>query len=246
MPFLYLSPSTQQFNPYVTRENEEYWMNLLADEMEPYLRASGINFTRNDPGGSAAASIRESNAGDYDFHLALHSNAAGIGNAGNVRGIDLYYYPTSQDGLTMAKRIADNLKPIYPLPELVRPLPTTAIGEVRRTKAPSVLAELGYHDNPEDALWIEENLSAIAAALSKSVAEYFGLPFLRPGPVRTGTVTVSSGSLNLRSYPNTDAGVYTAIPKGSTLRIYGETGDWYSVGYEGILGFVRREFVTLD
>ena len=45
MPFLFLSPSTQDFNPYVTTGNEQYWMNRIADEMEPYLRASGVNFT---------------------------------------------------------------------------------------------------------------------------------------------------------------------------------------------------------
>ena len=245
MPFLYLSPSTQQFNPYVTSENEEYWMNLLADEMEPYLRASGINFTRNDPAGSAAESIRESNGGSYDFHLALHSNAAGIGNAGNVRGIDIYYYPTSRDGLAMANIIVDNLKPIYPLPDRVRALSTTAIGEVRRTLAPSVLAELGYHDNIEDAQWIENNISAMAAALSKSVAEYFGLPFITPTTVRIGKVTTRSGSLNLRSYPDVNSGVYTMIPNGAELRIYGEYDNWYSVGYNGTYGFVRKDFVTL-
>ena len=56
MPFLFLSPSTQYFNPYVTTGDERYWMNALADEMMPYLHASGITVTRNDPG-SCAASI---------------------------------------------------------------------------------------------------------------------------------------------------------------------------------------------
>ena len=27
MPFLFLSPSTQYFNPYVTTGDERYWMN---------------------------------------------------------------------------------------------------------------------------------------------------------------------------------------------------------------------------
>ena len=49
MPFLFLSPSTQAGNPYVTEGNERLWMNRIADRMEPYLRASGINVTRNDP-----------------------------------------------------------------------------------------------------------------------------------------------------------------------------------------------------
>ena len=175
MPNLFLSPSTQDFNPYITTGNEQYWMNQLADRVEPCLIANGISVTRNDPNANAAASIRQSNAGNYDFHLALHSNASPEARAGQNRGIELYYFPSSEAGLRMANILAENLKPIYPLPDLVRPVPTTVIGEVRRTKAPSVLAELGYHDNTDDANWLTENLDAVAGAICQSVAEYFGI-----------------------------------------------------------------------
>ena len=89
MASLFLSPSTQEYNPYVTTGNEEYWMNLLADELVPYLEASGVNVTRNDPAGTVGASVRASNAGDYDFHLALHSNASPAATAGQNRGVDM-------------------------------------------------------------------------------------------------------------------------------------------------------------
>lgn len=78
MPKIYLSPSTQENNLYVTGGSEEYYMNLVADALEPYLRASGIRFTRNRPEMTAGQVIRESNAGNYNLHLALHSNAAPI------------------------------------------------------------------------------------------------------------------------------------------------------------------------
>lgn len=245
MPYLFLSPSTQEFNPYVTTGNEEYWMNLLADRMEPYLLASGIGFSRNDPEKNAAAAIAQSNQGDYDFHLALHSNAAPPSSAGTFRGIDIYYYPTSADGLRMANILVDNLKPIYPLPEQVRALPTRSIGEVRRTEAPSVLAELGYHDNPEDAAWIEANLDAIARALVLGVTEYFGVPFIEPTPMRRGQVTVQSGRLNIRALPTTASAILTTAANGDMLNIYGENGNWYSVGYNGITGFANAAFVTI-
>lgn len=245
MPFLFLSPSTQDFNPYITTGNEQYWMNQLADQMEPYLHASGVNVTRNDPNGSAAQSIRQSNAGDYDFHLALHSNASPESLAGRQRGIDVYYFPTSEEGLRMANILVDVLKPIYPLPERVRALPTVLIGEVRRTRAPSVLAELGYHDNTEDTNWLTGNLDAVAAALSEGVTEYFGLPFLTPGPVQTGIVTLSSGSLNLRALPTTEAQVLTQIPNGASVRILGTFDTWYSAEYDGLYGFVASRYITL-
>lgn len=243
MPFLYLSPSTQQFNPYATTGNEEYWMNLIADDMEPYLRAAGINFTRNDPNTSAAAAIRESNAGTYDFHLALHSNAAGDANSGSIRGIDVYYYPTSAEGLAMANILVDNLKTVYPLPELVRALSTTAIGEVRRTQAPSAFLELGYHDNVADATWVENNVAEIARAISLSVTEYFGLPFVEPGPVREGTIV--GDNVNFRSLPTTDSAVYRKLPSGTPVAVYGTWQDWYSIGQEGLNGWVNSRFVTV-
>lgn len=245
MPFLFLSPSTQEYNLYVTSGNEEYWMNLLADRMEPYLHASGVNVTRNDPSAGAAGAIRQSNAGDYDFHLALHSNASPEQLAGRQRGIDIYYYPTSEDGLRMANILVDSLKPIYPLPERVRALSSTIIGEVRRTKAPSALAELGYHDNEADANWLTDNLEEIAAALSEGVTAYFGLPFLRPQTPRAAVITLQSGSLNLRGAPLADARVLAQIPNGSEISVLGEFNDWYSVEYGGLYGFVARRYVTL-
>ncbi len=80
MPIIYLSPSTQEYNDYVSGlGTEEEWMNRLADAMEPMLYASGIQFTRKPPDMTAASSIRASNAGNYDLHLALHTNASGEG-----------------------------------------------------------------------------------------------------------------------------------------------------------------------
>ena len=49
MPSVYLSPSVQDFNETILGESEEYYMNLIVDAMVPYLRASGISFTRNNP-----------------------------------------------------------------------------------------------------------------------------------------------------------------------------------------------------
>ena len=110
MPIIYLSPSTQEFNPYIIGGTEEEYMNLIADAMIPYLRASGIEYVRNTPDMTAATSITASNAGNYDLHLALHSNAAPPALSGEIRGTDVYFYPTSADGRRAAEIIANNLK----------------------------------------------------------------------------------------------------------------------------------------
>ncbi|MDR0890070.1 MAG: N-acetylmuramoyl-L-alanine amidase [Oscillospiraceae bacterium] len=243
MPFLFLSPSTQQYNPYVTSGNEEYWMNRLADYMTPYLEFSGINVRRNDPDSTVGAAVRASNAYGSDFHLALHSNALPQSDMGRVRGIDVYYYPTSAGGKRMAEIIANNLKDIYPLPARVRALSSTKLYEIRSTSAPSVLLELGYHDNEEDALWVENNLDAIARTLSLSITEYFGLPLLSPHPVRSGTVTMEFGNLNLRDAPSATAGILLRIPNGATVTILNTYNGWYVVEFDGVFGWASNQYI---
>ena len=95
----------------------------------------------------------------------------------------------------------ENLRDIYPLPDKVRAEATTTLGEVRLPRFPSVLLELGYHDNWADATWLENNRPQIAQNLVRSLTEYFGIPFIYPIEPRYGTVTVSYGTLTLRSYP---------------------------------------------
>ncbi len=245
MPILYLSPSTQENNLYVNGGTEEEWMNRLADAMEPYLTASGIRFTRNTPDMTAASSIRASNAGDYDLHLALHSNAAPEGRYGTVRGIIVYYYPGSTQGRRAAELVADNLKAIYPLPNRVRAEGTTAIGEVRRVRAPSVFIELGYHDNPDDAAWIKNNLEEAARNIVLSLTEYFGLPFLEPQPPRSGVVDVSWGYLNIRDRPDSSSPVVARAADGTALQVLNQWQGWFLVQMGDVLGWASSDFVTL-
>ena len=223
MPFLFLSPSTQYFNPYVTTGDERYWMNALADEMMPYLHASGITVTRNDPDGSAAQSIRDSNASRQDFHLALHSNAAPQALAGQLRGVDFYYYPTSEAGLRMANILVDNMKTIYPLPDRVQ----------------------ARHDNVDDANWLTGNLDAVARTLSLGVTEYFGVPFLTPGDEFEAEAAGADGYLRLRSYPEPDAEILAQLPNGTPVTVLGNFDTWYTVRADTLYGFAPITEVQL-
>lgn len=244
MPVIYLSPSTQENNYYITGGTEEQWMNRLADAMEPYLTASGIQYVRNTPEMTAASSIQASNSGNYDLHLALHSNAAPEGLYGSARGIIVYYFPGSSAGRRAAELISDNFKAIYPLPNNVRAEGTTAIGEVRRVRAPSVFLEIGYHDNRDDAIWITSNLDAIARNIVLSLTEYFGLPFLEPQSPRVAVVDVNWGYLNIRDRPNTSATVIARAYDGSRLTVLNEWQGWYLVRFNGILGWASGNFIT--
>lgn len=180
MPRVYLSPSLQEFNPFVNGGTEEEIMNLIADAMEPYLEATGIEFVRNSPEMTLGKAIAESNNSNIDFHLAIHSNASPGSIAGQRQGPVIYYYSTSQPGREMADLIAENFETIYPDPSLIQTMPTATLRELRRTNAPSALVEVAYHDSFADADWIKNNIESIARELSRSLAEYFGIPFIEP------------------------------------------------------------------
>lgn len=245
MPIIYLSPSTQEFNYYVTGGTEEQYMNLLADRMEPYLDASGIRYVRNTPDMTAASSIIASNAGNYDLHLALHSNASPEGREGTQRGPIVFYYPTSEKGQRAATIIANNLKEIYPEPSLVRTESTTSIGEVRLVRAPSAFLELAYHDNGEDATWIVRNLDEIAQNLVLSLTDYFDIPFFTSLNKQPGKVDIDWGVLNIRARPDLTAPILKQLPDNTPVTLMNRDGDWYLLCHAGTIGYAHANYITV-
>ncbi len=245
MPRIYLSPSTQQFNPYAGGGNEELYMNLLADAMVPYLLASGIEYTRNSPEGTAVDSIRESNQGSYDLHLALHSNASPDELSGVLKGPIVYYYPGDPQGQRASTIIGSNLELIYPDPSLVRVEPSTVIGELSQTRAPASFLELAYHDNPEDADWIRNNMETIAENLVASLCDFFDIPLVQPQPILTGRVNSDGAYLNIRSKPSTTSFSKGGIPDGAEITVYSRLGDWDVVGYNDIVGYAASQYITV-
>lgn len=245
MAFLYLSPSTQEFNPYIGGGNEEQYMNQIADELEGWLRSCGISFTRNSWDMTAAEIIRLSNSLKSDLHLSLHSNAAPDALSGTLQGTDIYYSPQSPEGKRAAMLLAEGLKAIYPYPEKVRAVSAKGIGEVNRMDIPAVLIEFAYHDNPEDAQWIRENTAAIAENVARSLTSYFALPFLKPVPPRPARADVKWGVLNIRSRPSLSAQVVVSAADDTPLTVWNEYRDWLVVTWNGISGFAFRDYVTI-
>lgn len=247
MPLLFLSPSLQPFNEYVGGGNEKQYMNLIADAMEPLLIANGISFDRSDEDKTLKDAISASNSNQYHLHLALHSNASPPALSGVLSGTDVYYRDGSYEGQIAADIIADNFKNIYPNPSKVRAVPTTALAELNMTKAPAVLMEIAYHDNPEDAQWIKDNINNIAANLVQSLTYYFDIPYISQViPPYEAYVNTMGGSLNIRSKPSMEASVITTAPDKSSLLVVGKWENWYVVHYNGYIGYANGKYVTTE
>lgn len=177
MPAVFLSPSTEE-NEYVTGGNEEYYMNLIVDAMIPYLKANGLEFSRNNPGESLDEIIAHANEGNYDLYLALHSAYSPEGTEPPLQGLNVFHYAyTPVGGERAAFYIAENLKNIYPYPDLVR-IVRADTRELRDPNFPAVYVELGYRGNPEDEMWMKDNINAIAKNLVQSITDFLNLPFV--------------------------------------------------------------------
>jgi len=244
MPMIYLSPSTQDGNPYVTGSgSEERNMNLLADAMVPYLLSNGIRYRRNTTDMTAADSIRQANRGNYDLYLALQSNSAGEGRGGEERGITAFYSPDSAEGKRAAGTFARNLRDIYPLTDKVTAQGITTLSEVSQPLSPAVLIKLGYHDNYSDAAWEESHSDEIAQNLVLSLTQFLGLPFIWPVTPFDSTADAPDGRLNLRNYPSSAGTVLTGVPNGATVRVYGKWQGWYVVSYQDFLGYAASAYL---
>ena len=241
MPNVFLSPSTQEYNPYYDNSgSEEYYMNIIADKMQPYLDAAGITYGRNDRTKKAGQAARDSNKDSYGLHLAIHSNAAAPQNAGKQQGVDVYYYSGSAKGKQYADIIAENFKKIYPFDFPVRAVPNTSFVELNSTRAPAILIEVAYHDNPEDAEWIKNNLDLIAKNLADSVIQISGLPSMASkGKVKTG-----GGRLNIRKTPSYDGEILYRVNDGDTLDVISRDGEWFTVSKDGKKGYAVGKYIT--
>ena len=147
-------------------------MNEVADVVEPILKAQGIKVYRNDPKKTIREYTDEANELGVDLYFAIHSNASGAG--GKARGTEAWCHRKGGEGERFAKRILDNLMTIYKGPnrgvkEGYNRFGDRPMHEPAAPKCASVLVEIAFHDNEEDATWIMDNIEPIGQALARAV-----------------------------------------------------------------------------
>ncbi len=174
---VYLSPSVQDWNVgYGNYGTEEQRMNQIADIVAYELDRNGLTLVRNEPSQTLQEIVAQSNSIAPKIHVAIHSNASASGKA---RGPEVYVHKFGSDSERLANDIYDQLQAISPAQGLGVKEGYTAFNgkgyyELRRTKAPAVLVEVAFHDNPEDSQFIINNIYQIGVAIAKGILEYFG------------------------------------------------------------------------
>lgn len=180
MPKVFLSPEDRASNVYASSAlwngettNEKEQMARCSDYLESALKRCGCEVI-NAQYGNMYDRVRHSNEWPADLHMALHTN----GFDGTVAGTRVHCYP-SEKSRQIGRLIQDRIAPMSP-GKSERLVEGSNLYELRAPYAPAVLPEFGFHDNPEEAQWLIDNMEAIAEETCKAVCEFFAIPYVAP------------------------------------------------------------------
>ena len=158
-------------------ETREWWLNdRIADKVEKLLKNyTGYELIRTDDTTgkkeiSLTARTNAANNFKADFYLSIHHNAAfDTGRTFDGGGIEVYTYTkTSTASAEWQKDLYNALIAHTGLKgNRVSPLVKANLHEVRETKMPAVLLELGYMDSRQDVpvILTEKYADQCAAAI---------------------------------------------------------------------------------
>lgn len=187
----YLSPSNQSANVGVgDYGTEKEQMNLLTDAITPHLDRAGVCFHRGDPDITIQQRARESNEMGAVFHLALHSNAGGKGQA---RGPVAYYY--SETGRAFGEKLIASLLVLgQENNRSCNIKQEKSFYELKHTTAPACLLEVDFHDTVSGVEFLTSRRGEIAEAIARVIIEADGKEFV---PVTRGEYVDEAVKLGL-------------------------------------------------
>ncbi len=191
---IYLSPSSQPENLYAAgNTNEQEQCRRIADACAAALERCGFEVV-NGQSGDYKDRVAYSNSWSSDLHVAIHTNAFNS----SVTGTRIFYFrDTNTEGKEAAYAIFAQLAPITPgESENVKAYPQ--LYELCATSAPSVYCECEFHDVPETARWIIENVAAIGEAIARGICDHFNVSYVPAPPAVIYRIQV--GAFRNREY----------------------------------------------
>ena len=178
---IYISPEDRASNVYTSSAlwnghttNEKEQMGRCADYMERGLLRCGSFEVINAQYGNMYDRVKESNNWPADMHIAPHTN----GFNGKAAGTRVHCYPSDRSR-RIGKLIQDRIGPLSPgAPDFL--VEDDRLYELRAPYMVAVLPEFAFHDNPEDAQWLVDNMVRIAEETVQAICEYFGVAYVPP------------------------------------------------------------------
>jgi N-acetylmuramoyl-L-alanine amidase len=179
---IYLSPSTQENNVGAGNYGtEEKRCNQIADVVEYVLEEHGVGVYRNKPTMTLTQVVADANKTDADVEFAIHTNAWNK----KARGCEVFCHRKGGEGEKLANAVYRQVSGITPTPdrgvkEGYNFYNGKPMYEPCYTKMPAALIEIDFHDNPDSAKWIIENIEEIGIAIAIGILNYFGIKYIIP------------------------------------------------------------------
>lgn len=192
---VYLSPSTQENNIGAGQYGaEEKRCNQIVDVIEPILRMHGIVTYRNKPSMTLKQIVEDSNSKKPTIHFAVHTNAFDR----KSRGCEVFCHRFGGNGEKLARKVYDRISKLTPtsdrgVKEGYKFYNGKPMYETCYTTAPATLVEVDFHDNPEGAKWIIENIETIGIEIARGILDFFGITYI-PKPANLHYYRVIAGS----------------------------------------------------
>lgn len=169
---VYLASSNQYFNigvnPYT---NERKEMNLISDLIEKKLKEKNIKVYRNDYLSSYKNILNECEDNNINLLVSLETTSS---DNHDKTGIQTIITNSSANSYCLANIINNKLNSIN---ESNLIYSNNIKGSLTNEKDSmlSLMLELGYHDNENDAKFIINNRENIANIVASSILDYYGI-----------------------------------------------------------------------
>lgn len=169
---IYLSPSNQSSNTYVTGgTNEMAQCDKIASATATALKRCGFEVKVGKSGDSMQNRCAESDSFNADIHMPIHTNAYNGQVTGGTR-----IFCLNSNGRKACQAILNELGKISPgTADSISY--QTGLYEINVPKALTVYVECEFHDTKTGANWIINNTSKIGEAICKGLCSYFGVKY---------------------------------------------------------------------
>ncbi len=145
----------------------------IAGRLSPLLLAAGHSVLMTRSGDCPLTGLKWraqlANCWNADLFISIHANSFGEPTA---HGSEVYYYPSSARGLTLARLIQVQLvKRLHTADRGFKPATFTVL---KQTACPAVLVETAFLSNPAECrlLTEPESQQTLASAIADAVARY--------------------------------------------------------------------------